>query len=88
MDAYATEIFIDMLEGLIDERLAEVRPTRNGHSESNGYLNVKDAAAYLACPKSRIYDLVQLGKVTPHRDGKRLLFRPSDLDACLDGGSA
>ena len=48
-----------------------------------GWLGVQGAARYLACPVSRIYDLVSLGRITPHRDGRRLLFRRSDLDAAL-----
>jgi excisionase family DNA binding protein len=47
------------------------------------WLGVQDAAQYLACPVSRIYDLVSLGRLNPHRDGRRLLFRPGDLDAAL-----
>lgn len=48
------------------------------------YLNVDDAAAYLACDRKRIYDLKAAGKLTPHRDGRRLLFTTADLDAVLD----
>lgn len=61
------------------------------HAEQNpqagdveeGWLGVQGAARYLACPVSRIYDLVSLGRLHPHRDGRRLLFRPRDLDAAL-----
>jgi excisionase family DNA binding protein len=48
-----------------------------------GYLDVDDAASYLACSRQRIYDLVSAGRVVAHRDGRRLLFRPADLDAAL-----
>jgi excisionase family DNA binding protein len=44
------------------------------------YMNVDDAAEYLACGKRRIYDLVERGTVACYRDGKRLLFRREDLD--------
>lgn len=50
------------------------------------WFNVASAAAYLDCPKSRIHDLVRLGKLKPHRDGRRLLFRRANLDAILDAG--
>ncbi len=45
------------------------------------YMNVDDAAEYLACGKRRIYDLVERGTVACYRDGKRLLFRREDLDS-------
>ncbi len=48
------------------------------------WLNTKGAADYLACRPDRIHDLVQLGKLHPRRDGRRLLFRPADLDAYLE----
>jgi excisionase family DNA binding protein len=47
------------------------------------WLNSDEAARYLSCPRSRIHDLVQLRKLEPTRDGRRLLFRTSDLDAYL-----
>lgn len=48
---------------------------------SEPYLNVDRAAEHLACGKRRIYDLVERGAIACYRDGKRLLFRRSDLDA-------
>jgi excisionase family DNA binding protein len=55
---------------------------------STPWLNVDQAAAYIGnAPTSRIYDLVQQGKITPHRDGRRLLFHVDDLDAYLRGTS-
>jgi excisionase family DNA binding protein len=45
---------------------------------------VQQAAEYLSCPVSRIYDLVSLGSLTAHRDGRGLLFRRADLDAAIE----
>ena len=36
--------------------------------------------------QSRIYNLLQLEHLEPERDGRRLLFRRSDLDAYVCGG--
>jgi excisionase family DNA binding protein len=47
------------------------------------WLNTAAAAAYLCCKPGRIHDLVQLGRLTPARDGTRLLFRRSELDRYL-----
>ena len=58
--------------------MAELLPDR-----PEPYLDVEGAAEYLAAPRSRIYELVERKRVTPYRDGRRLLFRPTDLDAAL-----
>ncbi len=47
------------------------------------YLGVAEAAQHLACPTSRIYELKAQGRVRYFNDGRRLLFRRADLDACL-----
>jgi excisionase family DNA binding protein len=41
-------------------------------------------AEHLACPTSRIYDLVSQRRLTPRRDGRRLLFKRSHLDAAIE----
>jgi excisionase family DNA binding protein len=68
----------------IAERVAErLQPAQPEHSTP--WLDTKGAAAYLACTPARIHDLVALQKLTPRRDGRRLLFYRSDLDAYLKG---
>ena len=47
------------------------------------WLNVEQAAAYLACPTSRIYQLVSLGQLKRAKDGRRALFRREWLDAVV-----
>lgn len=70
--------------GVVAERVAVLLAEQQAVTD-DGYLNVEQAAEYLACKRGRLYDLVQLGKLSPLRDGRRLLFRKSDLDACLEG---
>jgi excisionase family DNA binding protein len=48
------------------------------------WLDVQAAADYLACPPSRIYDLVAQRRVRVARDGTRLRFRTEWLDAVLE----
>jgi excisionase family DNA binding protein len=50
------------------------------------WIGVEHAAVHLACPKSRIYDLVSGDRIPHERDGSRLLFRRSDLDAWVTSG--
>lgn len=47
------------------------------------YMDAERAAEYLACPKSRIYELVAAGRLRHYRDGRRVLLRREDLDAVL-----
>ena len=47
------------------------------------FIGVAEAADHLACKPQRIYDLVSQRRLEFHRDGRRLLFRRSDLDAYL-----
>lgn len=69
---------VEHLAGLVAERVAELVPNR-----PEPYLDVEAAAEYLAAPRSRMYELVERRAVAVSRDGRRLLFRPADLDAYL-----
>ena len=66
----------------VAERVAEVLAER-APTASDGYLGVEEAAAYLASPKSRVYELVAAKRVRHYRDGRRVLFKAEDLDAVL-----
>jgi excisionase family DNA binding protein len=72
---------LEELAERVAELLAERRP--NGPEP---WIGVEEAAEHLACPRSRIYSLVHRRDSTriPHRkDGSRLLFKRSELDAWL-----
>lgn len=81
---------MDLTITLTPEQLAEIADrvaqllSRRETSSHDGYLDAVGAAEYLATSKDRVYDLVQLGKLEPHRDGRRLLFRRADLDAYIE----
>lgn len=71
---------------ILAEKLAPLLATRLGAREqASPWRNAEDAAGHLACSRDRLYDLVQLRKLEPSRDGRRLLFRRADLDAYLEG---
>jgi hypothetical protein len=48
------------------------------------WLDTKGAAEHLSCTTARIHDLVALGKLTPRRDSRRLLFKREDLDSYVE----
>jgi excisionase family DNA binding protein len=80
------EDFIEAVAARVVELLADTHDPESGAVEAGAaWLNVKHAARHLDCPVSRIYDLVALKELVPEKDGRRLLFRRSDLDAYVRG---
>ncbi len=78
---------------LTDDQLAtlakHVAPLLAGHKpDADPWLDVDGAAAHLACPVSRIYDLKARGELRHAKDGSRLRFKRSWLDAYLEDGGA
>ena len=71
-------------DALLDAIADRVAARLVQHAGPSPWLNVTQAAAYIAAPRSRVHDLVARGKLRPHRDGRRLLFRAADLDAALE----
>lgn len=68
------------------EHIAEMVAERvAGHLQMSSlpWLNVREAAAYLACKPDRIHDLKGSGRLRFANDGTRLLFRREWLDECL-----
>jgi hypothetical protein len=56
------------------------------------WLDVDGAARHLGYSdlnrgRRRIYDLVSSRQLDPRRDGRRLLFRPEDLDTYIEGNT-
>lgn len=71
----------------IAERAAEILAERQGTSTESvaPWLSTAGAAEYMACSPARIHDLVQARALRPRRDGRRLVFKRSELDAYLEG---
>jgi excisionase family DNA binding protein len=72
---------LDALADLVAERLAVSQSPAD-----DGWLDSAQAAAYLGCTRDRLHDLVARRALSPGRDGRRLLFRRSDLDLYVEGG--
>lgn len=90
MSAIVDALLAELTDGDLDrlaERLAP-RLTPVTASADNGWLDVAAAAAYLACPRSRIYKLSSTGRMPCHRDGSRLLFKRAELDTFVRNGGA
>jgi excisionase family DNA binding protein len=72
------------LDAIAERVAARVAPPA---PERTPWLDTAGAAEYLAAKPGRIHDLVALRRLTPRRDGRRLLFRRSDLDAYLEASA-
>lgn len=76
---------IKLTDAQLDEiarRAIELLPA----TSDDGWLSVIEAAAYLRCPKSRVYSLCSAGRIPHVKDGSRTLLRRSELDTWLRAG--
>ncbi len=76
---------------VLAERVADVLVERGlvvaeAASGPEPWIGVEDAARHLACPKSRLYSLVSARRIPHEKDGSRVLFRRSELDAWVESG--
>jgi excisionase family DNA binding protein len=85
-DALAVGIPPEVVER-IAERAAELVAEREAPREADGWLRGADAiAAYLDCPRSRVYALTSAGRIPVHHDGSALIARRSELDRWIREG--
>lgn len=76
----------DLVDRIVDQASTQLAARETAFEP---WVGVAEAAAYLSCKPQRIYDLVCRRRTSgiPHRkEGSRLLFRRSQLDAWLDHG--
>jgi excisionase family DNA binding protein len=73
-------IKIDGLEEFVQEKIDQALAART--PEPDGWIDSKDAAAYLGITLASLHNLVSSGKLPRHGEpGTRLRFRREDLDA-------
>ena len=70
----------EVLEELVSRIVDRVHERLEGTTESP-WLNLEQAAAYLACKPQRLYKRVDLPR---HKHGGRLMFRRDELDAYIE----
>ena len=87
MNARGAVSFDDEFVKELAERIAERLSLSSGNAD-DGFLDVDGAAAFLACPRSRIYALVSARRIPHHRDGSRLLFDRAELRDYVRRGGA
>lgn len=67
-----------------DAIAAQVAAILAAQATPEPWITAAQAAEHLACSVGRIHDLRAKGALPYRKDGSRLLFRRSDLDAYLD----
>jgi excisionase family DNA binding protein len=78
----------DLARALLEElagdpvALARLRELVGDHGPES-WVGVREAAGHLGCQPQRIYNLVSDRAIPYRKDGSRLLFRLSELDAWL-----
>jgi excisionase family DNA binding protein len=87
MSDLATALLDALDEDALD-RLARRLAPHLPDGQDSGFLDVAGAAAFLACPTSRVYALTSAGRLPVHRDGTRLLFDRGELASWVRNGGA
>jgi excisionase family DNA binding protein len=85
MDDLSIPLPDELLDLLVERTTARVRASA---FIAEPWVGVDVAAAHLACKRQRIYDLVSRRTIPHRKDGSRLLFKLSHLDAWIEGGGA
>lgn len=78
-----------LLDGLVDETTLRVlERLESAPSYAESYINSEKAAEHLCCNVNRIHALVEADRIPHHRDGRRLLFKRSELEEYIDADGA
>ncbi len=90
----ATLALLDDMDALnclavaLADRLIPVLAERLSSSDRSPWIRgANEAARYLGCPPSRIYDLVSRGDLQHEHDGSRLVFKREWLDLSVSNGA-
>ena len=70
----------------IAQRAAAILLAQHTEVAASPYLTIDEAARYLRCTRQRLYDLCSSGRLTRHKDGRRVLISRTELDAHLAAG--
>ncbi len=74
--------FIDAIAARAAELIAEREPA------GEPWIGVEQAAEHLGCTASRVYSLTSARRIPHEKDGSRVVFKRSELDAWVRAGGA
>jgi excisionase family DNA binding protein len=77
----------DILETIAERAAAILLERQRAEAEAPPrLLTVPEAAAFLRAKPQRVYDLLSDGRLTRHKDGRRVLVDRQELERYLAGG--
>jgi predicted DNA-binding transcriptional regulator AlpA len=83
------EVSIRLPEPLLDLIVARAAERmRAASAVTEPWVGVDQAAVHPACKRQRIYDLVSRRTIPQRKEGTRLVFKLSHLDAWIESGGA
>ena len=83
MSAFAIDVGEELVEQ-IAHRAAELIAEKQVARQDDAWLRGADKiAAYIDCPRSRVYALASAHRIPIHRDGSALIAKRSELDGWL-----
>lgn len=82
-DAEFRQIIRDELRSVLSGEADQV-----GLAGDEGYLDIKQAADFVKLVPGTIYQLIHKGKIPYHKNGKRVLFKRSELVAWIKKDNA
>ena len=78
---------VELLEALVDERVAEALAAAAGSANDSPWLSVLDAAHYLGLSERTMERAIAKGRVRSTAVGRRRLLHRDDLDALVKATS-
>jgi len=78
----------ELVDQLADEVAVRARAILDENGGGDRWLTLKSAAEYLDCSPRRLYEFVRRDSIPHERDGRRILFLRSELDAWVRRGGA
>jgi len=84
----AVELPTSLVEAVAERAAELVLEGEQASREPDPWIGVEQAAAHLGCPTSRVYALSSAKRIPVERDGSRLIFKRSALDAWVRAGGA
>jgi len=86
MSAISVNVADELVER-IAQRAAELLAKQSSEPTEDAWLRGADKiAAYIDCPRSRVYALASANRIPIYRDGSALIAKRSELDAWLQRG--
>jgi excisionase family DNA binding protein len=88
--AVASALLAELDDAALAALADRLAPLLAGHqtvSQPDPWLTVDQAAAYLACRRQRVYNLVSQRRLRHAKDGSRVLFRRQWLDDYIEASS-